>query len=300
MKILTCLLTVFLMLPVAVSAETNADKGLIGEDYDLLTDFEYQTDSVLVANGGTYKSDYTEPKPAKPIASSNWQFMIAPYLWFAGIEGDQGIGGNEFEIDVSFGDIWDVLDFAFQIHAEAMKDKYFFFIDETYLKLSTDKEINPGPLLPAGADLELSLKQNLLELGGGYRIAEGTEYPIYLDLLGGIRWFYIDTELEINAADADDTEQWVDFILGARAIAYLTDSLFATVRTDFGGFGLDFSSDFSWNFIVNLGWDSGWHGVTPIIGWRTLYVDYEDGSGSDQFLYDVWQNGIQAGVGFRF
>ena len=297
MNLFLIIFSIFIFSAIPVSAENTIEEGIFGENYDLLSDIEYESEPILIANGGTYNE---KPAP-KPLVSSEWQFFIAPYLWFVGIEGDMGIRGNEFEVDVSFGDIWDALDFAFQIHAEAMRNNYFFFIDETYMKLSVDEDIEPINILPISADLEVELKQNMLEFGGGYRLTSGNQsIPLYFDLLGGLRWLYIDTELGINSLSTDESEHWADLFIGARAIAYLTDSIFATIRTDIGGFGFGFSSDIAWNFIINLGWDTGWHGLTPYIGWRALYIDYEDGSGDDKFIYDVWLNGIQTGIGFRF
>jgi hypothetical protein len=147
---------------------------------------------------------------------------------------------------------------------------------------------------------------NTLEFGGGYRLTGNkTNSPVYLDLYGGGRWWIVDIDQEIkfnNLPDqsSDQNEKWLDFIVGVRLIALFTENLIFTAKTDIGGFDLNFSSKFTWNIVANLGWDTGWHGFTPYVGWRTMYVDYEDGSGSDLFQYNVWMNGIQAGLGFRF
>ena len=242
----------------------------------------------------------------KPLVTDEWQFFIAPYLWFVGLNGDLAVNGQGASVDASFGDIWDQLDFAFQIHAEAMKGKYFFFIDETYMKLSIDQEIDPGFPVPVGGNVDIEVKMNTLEFGGGYRIsAPKPQVPVYFDLYAGGRWWIVDLDQKIkfnNLPDqsTDQNEQWVDLFVGARMIALLTENLIATVKTDIGGFDFGFSSKFTWNIIANLGWDTGWNGFTPFLGWRTMYVDYEDGSGSDFFQYNVWMNGIQAGLGFRF
>ena len=242
----------------------------------------------------------------KPLVTDEWQFFIAPYLWFVGLNGDLAINGQGSEVNADFGDIWDQLDFAFQIRAEAMKNRYFFFIDETYMKLSIDQDIDPQFPLPIGGNLEVDVKMNTLEFGGGYRLtAAKPEVPVYLDLYAGGRWWIVDLDQKIkfnNLPDqsTDQNEQWVDLFLGVRLIALLTENLIATVRTDVGGFDFGFSSKFTWNIVANMGWDTGWRGFTPYLGWRTMYVDYEDGSGSNFFQYNVWMNGIQAGLGFRF
>ena len=98
---------------------------------------------------------------------------------------------------------------------------------------------------------------------------------------------------------SDQNEQWVDFFVGARLIG-IADNFVGTIRTDIGGFDFGFSSKITWNIVANVGYQTGWHGFTPHIGWRTMYVDYDDGSGDDFFQYKVWMNGIQAGLGFIF
>jgi len=242
----------------------------------------------------------------KPLVTDEWQFFIAPYLWFVGLSGDMALNGRQLDVNADFGDIWNQLDFAFQIRAEAMKKNYFVFIDETYMKLSINQDIKPDLPLPIGANIDIGIKMNTLEFGGGYRlVAPKPSVPVYFDLYGGGRWWIVDIDQKIsfnNLPDqsSDQNEKWVDIIVGARIIALLTEKLIATVRTDVGGFNFGFSSKFTWNIVTNLGWDTGWHGFTPYIGWRTMYVDYENGSGSDFFRYNVWMNGIQAGLGFGF
>ena len=293
----TCLSFFLLFLILSISLPVNAE--------DKSYKNAYESSKLIASNTNLPTSTYFTSTP-KSLISNEWQFFIAPYLWFVSLSGDQAVNGNEVELDASFGDLWDNLDFAFQIHAEAMKDNYFFFLDETYMKLSIGKDIEPKFAFSNGSEIDLEVKMNALEFGGGYRFDASSEnIPLFLDLLTGIRWWIVDNDLEIELnnivdLDVDDNEQWVDIFIGARLIAYLTDNILATVKTDIGGFDFGFSSTFSWNIIANLGWDTGWNGFTPYVGWRSMYVDYEDGSGNDFFKYNVWMNGIQAGFGFRF
>lgn len=242
----------------------------------------------------------------KALVTDEWQFIITPYAWFAGMSGDITTRGQSIEVDTSFFDIFDQLDFAFQIHAEAMKNRYFFFLDETYVKLSIDQDITPNFPLPIGGSLDVGVKTNMLDFGAGYRItASNPQVPVYLDLYGGGRWWILDIDQEIRFNNLpnqsiDQNKQWVDLIVGARIIAQLTDNLIAVVKSDIGGFNIGSSSKFTWNIVANLGYETGWHGVMPLIGWRSLYVDYDEGSGSEFFEFKGWMNGIQTGLGIRF
>ncbi len=270
-----------------------------------LSEMQNLSTSALLAKSSLTPLSYSIANQ-RPLVTDEWQFFIAPYLWFVGLSGDMAVNGNGLEVNADFGDIWDQLDFAFQIRAEAMKKNYFVFLDNTYMKLSINENIEPDGPLPIGANIDVGIKMNTLEFGGGYRlVAPKPNVPVYFDIYGGGRWWIVDIDQSIkfnNLPDqnSDQNEKWLDLIVGVRLIALLTENIIATARTDVGGFNLGFSSKFTWNIIANLGWETGWRGFTPYIGWRTMYVDYENGSGSDFFRYNVWMNGIQAGLGFRF
>ena len=51
----------------------------------------------------------------KPDAQSGWEFQVAPYLWAISMNGDATVKGQEADVDVSFSDIWDELNFAFMM-----------------------------------------------------------------------------------------------------------------------------------------------------------------------------------------
>ena len=49
-----------------------------------------------------------------------WEYRAAFYLWMANIDGTQTVKGQEADLDVSFGDVLDVLEFAAEGHVEAI------------------------------------------------------------------------------------------------------------------------------------------------------------------------------------
>ena len=73
------------------------------------------------------------------------------------------------------------------------------------------------------------------------------------------------------------------------------------LRGDVGGF--DVGSQFAWNVIGAFSFDLAmrdgilWSGV---LGYRALSVDYEKGSGSNKYEYDVLQHGPILGVTAKF
>lgn len=93
---------------------------------------------------GTYGAARAQDSSSgSTLGSNDWEFAIVPYLWMSGLSGDIGVRGQTADVDISFSDIWDALDFGGQVHIEAKRGNWGFFIDTTYLKLSVDQE-RPG------------------------------------------------------------------------------------------------------------------------------------------------------------
>jgi len=66
-----------------------------------------------------------------------------------------------------------------------------------------------------------------------------------------------------------------------------------------GGFGLGFSSDFTWSGLGGFGYALTDH-IEALIGFRGLYVNYDDGSGADRFELDLWMYNPFIAFNFMF
>jgi len=247
--------------------------------------------------------------------SNKWQFSVIPYLWLMGINGKTTIKGRTADLNVSFGDIWDNLDFAAEIHFEAWKEKYGFFIDTSFAKIALKKDIE--------LRLDNTLKTKFItefflgEIGGFYRVGtwplgggttgykKKTNTSITFDVLGGGRYWYLKNTLNLNGpldvlpSKISDSQNWFDFFAGGR-VNLAINKFFINLRSDIGGFGLGFSSDIAWNIAGYIGYELPWYRITPIIGYRALYDKYKDGSGDNRFVWDAWISGPQIGVGIKF
>lgn len=242
--------------------------------------------------------------------SNKWHFAILPYLWMMGINGKTAIKGRTANLNVSFGDIWDNLDFAAEVHIEAWRDRFGFFIDTSFAKISLKKDVDLR--FDKTLTAKFITRFFLGEFGGFYRAGtwplggagSKTNTSLTLDLIGGGRYWYLKNELDITGPiglnpNISDSQSWFDFIVGGR-INLAINKFFVQVRSDIGGFGLGFSSDISWNIAGYIGYELPWYKITPIIGYRALYDKYSNGSGNNRFLWDVWIYGPQIGVGFQF
>ncbi len=249
--------------------------------------------------------------------SKDWEFILAPYAWLMGLNGDLTIKGRSANVDLSFSDLIEHFDIGGMLHGEVLwKRKFGFYVDTTLAKLSADKDIHLQKFDPI--NLKLTSKLFLLEFAGIYRagtwnlgspennFTQKSKPTITLDLLAGGRYWYMKNELDINSTigvlppEINDSQNWFDFIVGGRVGLNLYKKLTGEVRTDIGGFGLSFSSDFAWNIVTVIAYELPWYRITPLIGYRALYDDYSNGSGNNRFENNTWIHGPVIGVAFRF
>lgn len=209
----------------------------------------------------------------------------------------------------------EVLDFGAQVHVEIRRNNFGIFIDPTYLKLSVDDNVP----LDDGVEVDnVTLKELLLEFGGFYRLGNwpiGSPYNSFvqrakpsltLDALAGGRYINIDLNIDLDGtqpempSEVGGDKDWLDLFVGARMILNPTEKLSFVLRSDIGGFDFGFSSDIAWNLVSWIGYELPWYRITPVIGYRVLYIDYDDGSGDNRFVNKTWTYGPSDGLAFRF
>ena len=191
------------------------------------------------------------PVSVQAQASSNsddWQFTGNIYLWGAGIEG-MTRGGKE--IDVSFSDLLENLDFAFMGGLEARKSKWFLLGDLNYLKLSHDQ----GATLPSGANLRTDAEVDawVVNLIGGYNLSHTSNG--LLDVFIGARYF--DLEATINASlsggagiEVSRSGNVLDGIVGIRGKQNINDKWYLRYYLDIGAG----DSDETWQAVAGVGY----------------------------------------------
>ena len=114
------------------------------------------------------------------------------------------------------------------------------------------------------------------------------------DFWANFEYWAIDKGTEI---EVDMTEDWVDPIVGLRYVAPISEHWDFIVRGDIGGFGV--GSDFTWHASAFATWQVSEHG-SLLFGYRHMDVDYDDGSGSSRFRWDVAEGGPTVGFAWRF
>jgi hypothetical protein len=228
---------------------------------------------------------------AAPSQADGWTHELAPYVWGAGMDGTVGIRDVTADVDQSFGDILDNLEFGFMGMYRASKDRFSITVDGVYMGLGAT-ERGPGGLVKADIDMD----QAALEVDVGYEVVD--RFVVF----GGLRYNDLEAKVQTTGAldvvrEADGRENWIDPVIGAHYTIPFNDTWSASLRGDIGGFGV--GSDFAWQGIATLRWQAT-PGFGVLAAYRYMAMDYDNGSGNDYFKYDMAMSGPALGVVFTF
>jgi hypothetical protein len=224
--------------------------------------------------------------------SDDWQFQFSPYFWLAGLHGTSGIGNRTIQVQESFGDVFDALNFAFMGMLEARKGKFISLTDFEFVSVS-DEKATPGPLF---STVNAGFKTFIFDQEVGYRLLENAEKGASLNVLGGVRVWRVKTDLEFGAGflpatRVEDSRSWVDAVGGLDGRMALSRKLFLTGKFDLGGGG----SQFTWKVFAGAGYNLN-PKITLVLGYRVLDVDYD----KNNFVFDMNERGPIMGLLFRF
>ena len=226
------------------------------------------------------------PNAAAQSSPGGWQFTIAPYLVAAAMDGTVGIKGQEVTLDVPFSKIWDNLHFGGMVHFDMKNDRWLLSSDLIYMNLQQSTDVAGGTA---------TVTQTFVEAAGGYRVSR--EFTV----LAGARLVDLGGKLSFTGTNADrsgsQSKSWVDPFVGAQLNVALSERWWFDLHGDIGGFNV--GSKLAWQAYADVGYRAS-DLVSVYLGYRALDMDYESGSGSTLFRYDVLTAGPQIGVAFHF
>jgi hypothetical protein len=240
----------------------------------------------------------------KPDEQNGWEFQVAPYMWAISMNGDATVKGQEADVDVSFSDIWDELNFAFMMEYEARKGPWGLWGNTIYANLGkSNADVD-------GIEIEPTVNSLWQGVGGYYRLgtwdladSSGKKTPsVTVDTYFGARYTYLDIRLDIKGGDnVDGDKQWVEPLVGIRTFWDLSERWTISLTGDIGG--VAFGSDFAWDAIGLIGYRFSLFAednARAFAGYRALSQDYTDGSGDDKFEWDVTLYGPVLGLVINF
>ena len=248
---------------------------------------------------------------------SDWKFQIAPYLWLFYVDGDVGAGGKQTGVHTNLFDLFQNNDsvLGLEVNMQAQNGPWTLLVDPTWLRVEDDLHFDKGPVrvsADATATLYLIDAMVLRELWhkdfGAPVVEKGMPRQGFtLDALGGMRATVLSGDLDLKLKppgellnevkhQLDQTQSWVDPVIGARATVDAGRFSFIA-RGDVGGFTVasDITSEMWASAVYNFkmfGVDAG-----AVAAFRAIYDDYDADHG---FLYKTWVYGPVIGMGFRF
>lgn len=257
-----------------------------------------------------------------------WEFEIQTPVWIPGNYGTLTSRGRTADIDVSPGDVIDLLTsgnaFAGEGYFEFRYDRFFTYADALggYVEEEVSATV-PTDRFPrlSGLDIDakLKLKQVLADFGVGYRLGQWTlpnrRRPVTLGVYAGARYYWFETRLRAaasirarfprrtieiqRAVDVTQTFDWADPLIGLRWEVPVLDRVSLDFRGDIGGFGA--GSDLAWNLIGGFRY---WVPLRPFstqptlgAGYRALAFDRSVGSSGE---LDLQFRGPYVSVGVVF
>lgn len=232
------------------------------------------------------------PELQQTTTESGWTFSFAPYFWAAGLSGEVAqFGLPAVDVDASFSDIFDHLEFGAMAIGEARNGPYSIFADVMYTKISGQSGTPRGVL---ATNVELTSETFAGLLGAGYSVIDSD--AARLDLVAGMRVWSVESELSFHGGVLDgrtriDQATWVDGLAGFRGTYSLTSEIYLIGwgLVGAGGANLD------WDVAAAIGYRFN-DTISAIAGYRALGVDYSN----DGFVFDVTQQGPMLGLTVRF
>jgi hypothetical protein len=234
--------------------------------------------------------------PVHAKTGDTWHFQLGTYGWLSGQKGtlatQPGLPAADVDIDF-YDDIRGNINGSFALIGEARKGRVGVVTDISYSDIEDD-DATLGPLFTT---LTSRTKTWIVSAAGFYRLIE--QGGAFLDGMAGLRYWSVDSSLKLGAGilparESSNREDWTDPIIGLKGLVPLgATKIFVSGALVLGGFGV--GSDFMWDGMLNLGYQ--WTPTfSTTVGYRYLDVDYDE----DDFLYDVYQDGLVLGLSWRF
>jgi hypothetical protein len=228
--------------------------------------------------------------PPAAAQSDGFNHSLELYLMGAKMSGTVGVGSLESEVDIPSSAIFENLKFAALADYRGESSEWAVLADVVYMNL--------GGTGTGSAELgsaEVSVEEFIVDLVGAYRISSSFE------VLAGARYTALQTTVELTTSQLDQQAEvskgWIDPVVGAQAFLPLSEAFQLQLRGDIGGFGV--GCDFTWQATTRINWQVS-ESVRLALGYRWLDQDYESGSGTDAFTWDILTQGplIAAAITF--
>lgn len=222
-----------------------------------------------------------------------WKVNWVPfYLWMSGFNGNVGVRGHVAPVDASFSDVFDKLNIGYMTALDVRYDRVGVLTDLVYIDLGADKAF---PDINVFTGSHADVKQFFVDPELYARLFANNRGSV--DALAGFRYWHLHNELRLDSGilpgfSGDESQDFVDPVLGARFRLNMKKGWFATLKADVGGFGA--GSEFSWQIYSGIGKEFK-QKYSLLLAYRRLDVDYRNSG----FVFDTKMNGVMLGFAVR-
>jgi hypothetical protein len=249
-----------------------------------------------------------------PLAG-DWHLDLTTYLWAPSLNGNLTGRGRESPVNASFIDILKDSDSLIGIEGRlgVRKGRVGVYVDGLYNKIGADNLSGPFGFAKADASVNLTFIESavyydLIDLPR-QKSPDGQDtwnWGIETDVYAGARYTNLGVKLDLKSIGQvginqtrSKNESWVDPIVGARITFDLSDHWKAYLDNNIGGFGA--GSKLAYSGIALVGYQFTLFGLesTAWAGYKALYQDYQNGSGKDEFRWNMWLHGPIIGTTIR-
>jgi hypothetical protein len=240
----------------------------------------------------------TQPVVAEETSSDSWKFSADIYSWMPSVKGERT---NGKDLDVSFSEILDNLDFAYMGGMRATKDKLTFLVDVIYMDVedTTNSTLFQGPLV----DLSLTnveLKAWIVTPAVAYNVVQSDR--LKLDLLVGAQYFYLKTitdfedqgPLEVRKTSVSESAHYWNGIVGSLGQIDLNKNWYLP----FSGYVGSGDTDLTWQLFGGVGYKFSKFDL--IAGYRYLRWDFDKNDKGGEVLDDLYISGPLVGLRGHF
>lgn len=239
------------------------------------------------------------PVLAEDISPDSWKLSGDLYMWAPAIQGETALGGD---IDISFNDIIDNLDFTFMAGLAARKDKFSLLVDVIYMDLEDSSDVSlRGPLNLVSLSLtNIEMTAWVVTPAAAYTVVDSNR--IQLNLLAGARYLYLKTDVKLAEQGplasrkyslSGSNHVW-DGIVGARGNVKVNDQWSLPFHFDVGAG----DTDLTWQAFGGVGYK--FSKVDLIAGYRHLEWDFDDNDTGGNLFNDLYISGPVVGLRYFF
>lgn len=234
---------------------------------------------------------------AGPAMAGEWELTVNPYFMLPTTGGKFGIGQLETNVSGSPSELFSRLNWGFMGAVELNNGDWGVALDANYINVdATNDDIRRASVNGRQGVYTLSVLKRIHRNAEVYVGARLTDYGLTLDCNTTCPVPAIAGGGSVTGSRSRD-RSWVEPLVGMRARLPFTETLGMVVAADVGGFSV--GSDFAVNVWPQLAWKMS-DSASLMAGYRLIYVQYDEGEGSERFLFDGITQGPTIGLEFRF